>query len=150
MCFSRYISRGTWETSQLTRANPEAITEFRRNCAHTKLTKGPGGPHLSRAVCPILNVAGVANCVTAIRTEWNEIRRIACIVGLCLSETLAPCDLFRLAADGTIESPQGKLQGEKSTPRYWGLQSLEDDCTFFERRMLRRNIRNNAPAVNWF
>lgn len=55
----------------------KAITEFRRDRARAKLTKGLGGPRLSRTACPIPNVTVAANCVTAIRTRRNEIRRIA-------------------------------------------------------------------------
>lgn len=53
----------------------KAITEFRRGLPRAKLTKGFGGPRLSRPACPIPNVAGAANWVTAIRTGQNEIRR---------------------------------------------------------------------------
>jgi len=147
---SRYASRGTREIS-LGSLGPiqKAITEFRRERARAKLTKGLGGPRFSRAGHPIPNVTGVANCVTAIRTGRNEIRRI---VRLCLSETPAPYDLFHPGS--TIALPQGivKLQGEKSTLRRRELQSRSRILRTQLLRMVRRNIRNNASAyaVNWF
>jgi len=145
---SRYGSRGTREIS-LESLEPiqKAITEFRRECARAKLTKGLGGPRFSRAGHPIPNVTGVANCVTAIRTGRNEIRRI---VRLCLLETPAPYDLFHPGS--TIALPQGKLQRETSTMRRRELQFRSRILRTQLLRVVRRNIRNNAPAyaVNWF
>lgn len=154
---SWYVSRGTRATS-LGSLEPiqKAITEFRRGRARAKLTKGHGGPRLSRAGRPISNVAGAANCVTAIRTGRNEIRRIARIVRLRVSGARAPYDLFH--PGGTIAPPQGIVEtsgreAHAATPRIAISGGHPRILRTQLLRMVRRNIRNNAPAyvrANWF
>lgn len=127
MCFWIEVrkSGNSGNLSQLIRVNPES--NYRISTWPREANKRTPVVLVSREQAVQFRM--LPNCVTAIRTGRNEVRRIAHIVRLYLSGTSASYDLFHAAAGDTILLQQGivKLQGEKSTSRRRGLQSLEDD-----------------------
>lgn len=141
--------------SQITLANPESnyrISMWPRPRETNKRTRW-FSPLASKR--PIPNVADAINCVTAIRTGRNEIRRIARIVRLCLG-TLDPYDLFHPVARSLCrEGLWNFREKEKSTatPRIanlWRTPAHSSDVTCSGWYAGTFVTTLFAYVVNWF